>query len=182
MNAPRLIIVCGVPGSGKSTFAHHAAARFGARSFASEAFAAELGAAARNASGDLSGAAIAHAYAAMAEAVGGALANSGLVVAVGSFRALDQRKRFRAVAAAHGADVTTLRIVCPVTTAAQRVRSRIALGERGPTERAIRQIDLELNRAGDIDVSLTNERSIEEFLRAGDALIQSLIGPAGKAE
>jgi predicted kinase len=62
---PRLIIVCGVPGSGKSTFALHAADRWGAVRFASETFAEQLGAAARTASGDLSKEAIVHAYSVM---------------------------------------------------------------------------------------------------------------------
>ena len=38
MRRPRLIIVCGVPGSGKSTFALHVSDRFGAVRFASETF------------------------------------------------------------------------------------------------------------------------------------------------
>jgi len=76
MRKPRLIIVCGVPGSGKSTFALHVADRWGAVRFASETFAEELGAAARTASGDLSKEAIAHAYGAMAAAVRESLATS----------------------------------------------------------------------------------------------------------
>jgi hypothetical protein len=82
MARPRLIIVCGVPGSGKSTFALHAAHRWGAISFASETFADALGAAARTASGDLRKEAIVHAYSAMAAAVADALSRRGLVIAV----------------------------------------------------------------------------------------------------
>ena len=67
MGRHRLIIVCGIPGAGKSTLAHRAVERWAAVSFASETFAEELGAAARTASGDLSKEAIAHAYAAMAD-------------------------------------------------------------------------------------------------------------------
>src|SRR5438105_122856 len=113
MARPRLIIVCGVPGSGKSTFALHVADRWGAVRFASETFAEELGASARTASGDLSKEAIVHAYAAMGAAVADALAANKVVVAVGSFRAEEQRRRFREIAASFGAAVTTLRIVCP---------------------------------------------------------------------
>jgi hypothetical protein len=54
------------------------------------------------------------------------------------------------------------------------VRLRIAEGERGPTATAIRQIDVELNRATDIDATLTNDASIEAFYRRIDALIESL--------
>jgi predicted kinase len=98
MGRPHLIIVCGVPGSGKSTFAVRAADRWGAVRFASETFAEELGAAARTASGDLSKQAIAHAYAAMGAAVADALVTNKLVIAVGSFRSEEQRSCFRTIA------------------------------------------------------------------------------------
>jgi predicted kinase len=92
----RLIIVCGIPGSGKSTFAIRVADRWGAVKFASETFAEQLGAAARTASGDLTKEAITHAYSAMGAAVADALATNKLVIAVGSFRSEEQRSRFRA--------------------------------------------------------------------------------------
>ncbi len=95
MRRPRLIVVCGIPGAGKSTFARRASDRWGAASFASETFAEQLGPAARAASGDLSKEAIAHAYAAMRDAAAEALSRSPLVLAVGSFRAEPQRKLFR---------------------------------------------------------------------------------------
>ena len=140
MGRPRLIIVCGVPGSGKSTFAFHAADRWGAVRFASETFAEQLGAAARTASGDLSKEAIVHAYCAMGAAVR-IRSQDKLVVAVGSFRSEEQRRRFQDIAISSGASVVTLRIVCPIETAAKRVRSRLSSGERGPTADAMRQID-----------------------------------------
>jgi|HubBroStandDraft_6_1064221.scaffolds.fasta_scaffold74289_2 predicted kinase len=174
MGRPCLIIVCGVPGSGKSTFALHVADRWGGLRFASETFAEELGAAARTTSGDLSKEAIAHAYSAMAAAVRASLATDKLVVAVGSFRSEEQRKRFRDIATSLGASVMTLRIVCPVETAAMRVRSRRVLGERGPSETAISQIDAELNRARDIEITLTNASSVEHFYRKADAVIEVL--------
>jgi predicted kinase len=172
---PHLVIICGVPGAGKSTFALRAADRWGSVGFASEGFADQLGAAARTASGDLSKEAILHAYAAMGAAVADALATHELVLAVGSFRAEEQRSRFRAIARASGANFTTLRVVCPVETAAKRIRARLAMGERGPTQKAIRQIDAELNRADDIDFVLTNDSSVEDFQRRIDALIQPLV-------
>ena len=175
MGRPHLIIVCGVPGSGKSTFAVRAADRWGAVRFASETFAEELGAAARTASGDLSKQAIAHAYAAMGAAARDALATNKLVITVGSFRSEQQRSRFRAIAKSCGASVTTLRVVCPVKTAAKRIRTRLALGERGPDEKAIRQIKDGLNRADDIDVVLTNDSSMEDFHRRIDAVLEPLI-------
>jgi hypothetical protein len=58
----RLLIVCGIPGAGKSTLAHRAVERWNAVSFASETFAEALEAAARTDSGDLSKEAIVHAY------------------------------------------------------------------------------------------------------------------------
>jgi predicted kinase len=173
---PRLMIVCGVPGSGKSTFALRVADRWGAIRFASETFAEELGGAARTASGDLSREAIIHAYAAMGAAVRDSLAINKLVIAVGSFRSEEQRRRFRDIATSSGASVSTVRIVCSVETAAKRVRSRRAIGERGPNEKAILQIDDELNRASDIDMVLTNDSSVEEFRGQIDALIKSLNG------
>jgi predicted kinase len=169
---PHLIIVCGVPGSGKSTFAHRVADRWGATSFASETFADKMGAAARTASGDLSKEAIVHAYAAMEAAAAAVLKPNKLVLAVGSFRAEQQRSRFRELAVASGASAITIRVTCPVAVAAERVRARIALGERGPGEEAIRQIDAELDRATGIDEIVTNEASIESFHRQIDALIQ----------
>jgi predicted kinase len=169
-----LIIVCGIPGSGKSTFALHLADRWGALAFASETFAEELGAAARTASGDLSKEAIVHAYSAMAAAVTDSLTTQRLVVAVGSFRSQEQRRRFREIATSSGAIVITFRIVCPIETAANRIRLRRAFGERGPSETAIRQIDAELNRASDIDIALTNGSSIEHFQQRIDAVFQLL--------
>jgi hypothetical protein len=174
MGSKRLIIVCGVPGSGKSTLALRAVDRWGAVSFASETFAKELGAAGRTSSGDLTKQAIAHAYAAMAAAVTTALATRDLVVAVGSFRAEEQRKRFRDIAKSAEADAATIRIACSVETAAKRVLMRIAHGERGPTETAIQQIHAELDRASDIDVLLSNETSIEHFYRRADAMMEFL--------
>jgi predicted kinase len=174
MGRHRLVIVCGIPGSGKSTLALRAVERWGAVSFASETFAEELGAAARTASGDLSKEAIAHAYSAMAAAVTESLSRDRLVVAVGSFRSQEQRRRFRDIATSAGASVTTLRVVCPVDTAAKRVRARLASGERGPTADAMLQIDAELNPASDIEFVLTNDSSVEHFHRRVDAMIQAL--------
>jgi predicted kinase len=175
MARPCLLIVCGVPGSGKSTLALRVAERWGGVRFASETFAEELGAAARTASGDLSKEAIVHAYAAMEAAVADALATNKLVVAVGSFRSEEQRRRFRVVAQRSGASVTMLRIVCATGTPAKRIRSRLTLGERGPDEKAILQIDAELNRASDIDIVLTNDSSVEDFHRQIDAVLQPLV-------
>jgi len=171
----RLLIVCGVPGSGKSTFALRAAERWGAVRFASETFAEQLGAAARTASGDLTKEAIAHAYSAMGAAVADALATNKLVIAVGSFRSEEQRSRFRTIAKSCGASVTTLRVVCPVETAAKRIRARLALGERGPDEKAIRQIADGLNGADDIDLVLTNDSSMEDFHGRIDSVLEPLI-------
>jgi predicted kinase len=169
-----LIIVCGVPGSGKSTFALHAAERWGALRFASETFAEELGAAARDDSGDLSREAIVHAYSAMGAAAKDALETHTLVVAVGSFRSEDQRKRFREIAKMSNAATTTLRIVCRLETAAERVRSRIRLGERGPSLSTIREIDNELNLAADIELALANDASVESFHGQIDTVFASL--------
>jgi predicted kinase len=170
----RLLVVCGIPGAGKSTLARRAVEQSKAVSFASETFAEALGAAARAASGDLSKEAIAHAYSAMAAAVADALSTHRLVIAVGSFRSEEQRRRFRDIAIRAGASVTTLRVVCPIGTAAMRVRARLALGERGPTADAMVQIDAELNRATDIDAVLTNDSLAEHFHRQVDALLQAL--------
>jgi predicted kinase len=106
----------------------------------------------------------------MGAAVAEALATNKLVVAVGSFRSEEQRGCFRDIAKGSGANVTMLRIVCPTETA-KRIRSRLALGERGPDEKAILQIDAELNRASDIDIVLTNDSSVEDFHQQIDALI-----------
>jgi predicted kinase len=178
----RLIVVCGVPGSGKSTFALRAAERWGAVRFASETFAEQLGAAARTASGDLTKEAIAHAYSAMGAAVAGALTTNKLAIAVGSFRSEEQRSRFRAIAKSCGASVTTLRVVCPVEIAAKRIRARLALGERGPDEKAIQQIADGLHSADDIDLVLTNNSSIEDFHRRIDAVLEPLIVAATESK
>jgi predicted kinase len=173
--APCLIIVCGIPGSGKSTFALRVADRWEGVRFASETFAEELGSAARTPSGDLTKEAIAHAYSAMGAAVADALATNKLVIAVGSFRSEEQRSRFRAIAKSCDASVTTLRVVCPVKTAAKRICARLALGERGPDEKAIRQIEDGLNGADDIDLVLPNDSSTEDFHRRIEAVLEPLI-------
>jgi predicted kinase len=171
MKKPRLIVVCGVPGSGKSTFALRAADRWGAVRFASETFAEELGAAARTASGDLSKQAIAHAYAAMGTAAAEALAKHSLTVVVGSFRSEELRRRFRDIAKNANANVTTLRIVCSTETAAERIRARLAFGEQGPTQEAIFQIAGELDQASDIEIMLTNDLSLDHFYERADAVM-----------
>jgi predicted kinase len=170
----RLIIVCGVPGAGKSTLARHATERWNAVSHASESFASELGAAARNASGDLTPQAIAHAYAAMAAAAKISLQTNPLVLVVGSFRAQEQRRQFRDMAAAMGAKMTTLRISCPAEIAARRVLARRAEGENGPDETAIRGISAELDRAGDVEIIISNDASIELFRQRADAMMTDL--------
>lgn len=153
----------------------HAVDRWRAVSFASENFTDELGAAARTPSGDLTEQAIVHAYAAMAAAAVAALETKKLVLTIGSFRAEQQRIRFRNIARSAGAPAMTLRIVCPIEIAARRVRSRMASGERGPTEKTIRKIDAELSRANDIDAVLTNDTSIENFHRQVDAMFGPLL-------
>jgi len=176
MGRQHLIIVSGVPGAGKSTFARRAVDRWGAVSFASETFADELGPAARSMTGDLTPEAIAHAYAAMGAAAASALAEGKFVVVVGSFRSVGQRQRFRDVAKYAGASVTTLRIVCPVEIASQRV---VARGERGPDEKAIRQIDAQFAGADDIDAVLANDSSIEHFHQRLDAIMERLAPSLG---
>jgi predicted kinase len=111
----------------------------------------------------------------MGAAVANALATNKLVIGVGSFRSEEQRSRFRAIAKSAGASVTTLRVVCSVETAAKRIRARLAFGERGPDEKAIRQIDDGLNDADDIDLVLTNDSSTEDFHRRIDAVLEPLI-------
>lgn len=172
-----LIVLCGVPGSGKSTLASHLVRRWNAVSFASEMFAEELGPAGRTSAGDLTPQAIEHAYSAMAAAVRAALATSKLVVTVGSFRSQQQRERFRSIATDIGARVTVLRISCPADLAAERVRLRLAQGERGPDEDAIRLIEAQLDRAEGLDGCLTNDASLESFLFRADCLVKSLTDP-----
>jgi predicted kinase len=174
MGRQRLIIVCGVPGSGKSTFARRAVEGWKAVSFASEMFAETLGAASRTSSGDLSNEAIVFAYTAMSAAVSKSLVTNKLVLAVGSFRAEEQRVRLRDIAREASANVTTLRVVCPIEMAARRVRARIAQGEHGPTERAILRIDAELNQADDIDILINNDASVERFHQRVDAIMGAL--------
>ena len=171
MGRPHLIIVCGVPGSGKSTFAVRAADRWGAVRFASETFAEQLGDAARTASGDLSKQAIAHAYTAMGAAAKDALANNRLTVVVGSFRSEEQRGRFREIAKNAGAHATILRVVCSAGMAAERIRARLAFGERGPTQETISQIGAELDQASDIEIMLTNNLSLQCFYQKVDAVM-----------
>jgi predicted kinase len=115
----------------------------------------------------------------MGAAVADALATNKLVIAVGSFRSEEQRSRFRAIAKTSGAGVTMLRVVCSVETAAKRIRARLALGERGPDEKAIRQIEDGLNRADDIDLVLTNDWSMEDFQHRIDVVLEPLIIAAG---
>jgi len=175
MPRPRLIIVCGVPGAGKSTFARRVVERCDALSFASEKFAAELGPSARNKSGDLTGGAIEHAYGAMGAAIDASLRDSRLVLAVGSFRTEKQRKRFRDIAIEAGADAIAVRIACPVDLAAARVRERIAQGEHGPTEGTIGTIDSELTRASDVEIAIDNNATIDEFYRRADAALADIL-------
>lgn len=108
----------------------------------------------------------------MATAVERSLKQKTLVLAVGSFRAADQRRHFREIAAAVGARVITVRIACSSAIAAARIRARKAEGENGPDEEAIRLISRELDRANDgIDLVISNDASIELFYARADELI-----------
>ena len=144
-------------------------------SYASENFTEALGAAARTPSGDLSKEALTHAYSAMEDSVTAALANHRLVVAVGAFRSKIQRRRFREIARRARTPVTSLRIACPVETAATRVLARRVRGDHGPTEDIIGQIDRDLANSSDIDLLLYNNTSIDRFHEQVDALMMTLI-------
>lgn len=165
------MIICGVPGAGKSTLAHYAVHRWKAVSHASESFTSQLGPAARDSAGDLTPEAIEYAYRAMSTSVEASLNGNRLVFAVGSFRSQNQRQRFRQIGILSGARVTTVRIDCPVETAAQRVRARRAEGENGPDEETIRRIAIELDRANDFDIIIRNDASIQVLWERGDAMI-----------
>jgi predicted kinase len=171
MNRPQLIILCGVPGAGKSTLADHLGRQWGADVFASENFAAELGSAARGPSGDFTAGAIAHAYFGMATAASRSLLDGKLVVVVGSFRSEHERHRFREIARKAEAAVIALRIACSAELAAQRVRTRGLLGEGGPNLATIEEIDRILNSASDIDGVVRNETTIGALYEAADAVL-----------
>jgi predicted kinase len=169
--AKMLIILCGVPGAGKSTLARHAVDHWQAASHASENFASQLGPNARDSAGDFTPEAIAYAYRAMAAAVKTSLKQNRLVLAVGSFRAADQRRHFREIGGAVGARVITVRIACPSAIAATRIRARKAEGENGPDEEAIQGISVELDLANDVDFVISNDTSIQLFCARADELI-----------
>jgi predicted kinase len=169
------MIVCGAPGAGKSTFARRLVDEWGAMSYASETFTEALGPVARTPTGDLSKEALEHAYFAMEETVTAALANHGLVVAVGAFRSIIQRRRFRDVALRLLTAAPTVRIACPVDMAAERVLARRVRGDNGPTEDIIRQIDRELASASDIDFVVPNSTSIEQLHKQADALMKAML-------
>jgi hypothetical protein len=111
----------------------------------------------------------------MAAAVADALSTNNLVVAAGSFRSEEQRRRFRDIAKSSGGSATTLRVACPAAIAAKRIRARLALGERGPDKTAILQIEYTLSRADDIDLVLTNNSSMGHFHRRIDAVLEPLV-------
>lgn len=170
-----LIIVCGVPGAGKSTLAWYVVERFKAIVHASENFASQLGSAARNDAGDLTPPAIAHAYTQMAIAVNSSLSAYPLVLAVGSFRSQDQRRQFREIGAHLGARVSTVRVACAAEIAASRVLARRAEGENGPDQEAIHRISSELDRADDIDIIISNEASIAVLQKRADVIISEAL-------
>jgi predicted ABC-type ATPase len=111
----------------------------------------------------------------MGDAVAASLATNKLVLAVGSFRAPDQRRRFRDIAELAKVHATAMRISCPSDKAASRVRARIALGGHGPTERAIRRIDAELDEASDIDIVIANDATIDQFLQRADSVLGNCV-------
>ncbi len=174
MRAPQLLILCGVPGAGKSTLACHLTKLWRFSAFASETFANELGSVARTAAGDLSEAGKTYAYSRMAALAAAGLADKKAAVVIGTFRSDIQRRRFRDIAARTAAAVLTIRIACPVQLAAERVASRSAHGERGPPLEVIQEIDAELERATDIDETLVNDTSLERLYDGADAILRSL--------
>jgi hypothetical protein len=69
---------------------------------------------------------------------------------------------------------STLRIVCSAETAAERIRARLAFGERGPTQETVFQIGVELDQASDVEIMLTNDSSLECFEQKVDAVMHIL--------
>jgi predicted kinase len=173
VSKPRLIILCGVPGAGKSTLAEHLRSRWGAVVFASENCAAELASGGRGPSGDLTVEAIEHAYSAMIGAASRFLLPGNLVVVVGSFRSERQRNGFRRIARILGAEVMTLRVACSAEMAAHRVHVR---GESGPNIAKIKEIERALNSASDVEATVENETTKEDLQRSADVLL-GFVGP-----
>lgn len=123
---PRLLLVCGLPGSGKSTFAEALAAALDARWLNSDRLRVELGL-----RGDYSAAAIDGVYGEMLQRAGAALQAGERVVLDATFASRRYRDAARELATAHGLDLALVRTVADEATTLARVGRIRAFTEAG---------------------------------------------------
>jgi len=167
--ATRVLVVCGIPGSGKSVFAQHLASNCRSIIFESDHYLSQLYSRRElglDASGDFTAEALDNVYLAMAAGVRSALAGGvqGLVLVVGTFRRPEQRSMIREIAAEHSTACITVMIVCELDVARQRVAARREAGGHGPTGEGLEAIAHALNDTPDVDMQIYNRGSLADYL------------------
>jgi len=174
MSARHIMIICGVPGAGKSTLAAHVVERWGAVAHESDDFVNGLIEGGRTSAGDFTDEALEQAYQSMGNAVVESLKTHWLVLAVGAFRTVDQRKMFRQIADQAGVGTTAILVDTPAEVAAERVKARSQRGRLGPTSTVIDDISAQLDAAMDIDFAITNGTTTKRFQERIDSVMTSL--------
>jgi predicted kinase len=179
-NEAKVLIVCGMPGAGKSTFAQCIGSATDSMIFESDEYLRQLygeGGAGHDAAGDFTSEALARVYQAMLAGVRAALAAQfrGLILIVGSFRSFDQREMFRNLSSEHTVRVVTVAVECDLDMAVKRVEMRVASGGHGPTPNAMSEIATKIGDASDVDLHISNRGSLIEFRGACTRYCSELI-------
>ncbi|MFC7069518.1 AAA family ATPase [Halobaculum lipolyticum] len=118
-DSARLVVVCGLPGAGKTTVAEAAADRLGATLVRTDVVRKELFPEPTYTDEESR-----RTYEAVFERAGAALAAGEPIVLDGTFRRADRRDRARAVADDRGVPFRLVRVTCEEAVAKSRIRAR----------------------------------------------------------
>ena len=160
---PRLVVVCGLPGAGKTTVAEAAADRLGATLLRTDVVRKEL-------FGDpqYSARESRSTYEEVFDRAGETLAAGESTVLDGTFRLATRRERARAVAADHGAAFTLMRVTCEESVAKARIRAReddesdadVAVYDLLREEFEPTDDPVVVDNSGDLDATLARVREV----------------------
>jgi predicted kinase len=162
-DATRLVVVCGLPGAGKTTVAEAVTDRLDATVLRTDVVRKELFSDPEYTSEESK-----RAYDAVFDRASATLADDTSVVLDGTFRRAARRDRARSVAAAADVPFDFLRVTCDESTAKARIRSRE--GDASDADVAVYELfreefepiddPLVVDNSGDLDATLARVREL----------------------